>query len=116
MRLEDIPKHSPLVHQNGNSGDSLMKALEDFYTGLQEAREKIRECRPNARNYYPFPDASVRLDAARERVGGWERAIDKILLEIEEDLGFIFQQKDEMNPLTGNILAEPDADGEGSEA
>jgi len=91
---DDFPKHVPLIHLNGTSFESLTDSLEKLYGSLQAARDRIRECRPNGRDYYPFPDAATRLEAASERVGGWERAIDKILAEIEEDVGHIWRRRD----------------------
>lgn len=52
---------TPIIHLNGTSKESLLEALENAYAAVREAMDKLRECAPNGRDYYPEPG---RMDKA----------------------------------------------------
>ena len=52
---------TPIIHLNGTSREALSDALCEAYAAVNEALEKLRECAPNGRDYYPEPG---RMDKA----------------------------------------------------
>ena len=55
----------PCIHMNGTSEKSLLDAIEEAYMSLGVALDKLRECVPNARDYYVY--AGNKFDEAREQ-------------------------------------------------
>jgi hypothetical protein len=56
---------TPTIHSNGTSAKSLKDALEAAYDAANKARDMLRECRPNGRDYY-LPYGSTLRDAERQ--------------------------------------------------
>ena len=52
---KDEPVITPIIHLNGDRKDTLIRQLQDAYTAVNEARDALRACSPNARNYYLDP-------------------------------------------------------------
>lgn len=46
---------TPIIHGNGTSKESLLEALKVAYSAVRDAMDKLRECAPNGRDYYPEP-------------------------------------------------------------
>lgn len=85
--------HIPMIHLNGTSRERLLEHLENLYVYIHDADTTLRECYPNMRDYYPFPDGQARYDAARERVNGWQRLLDSIRTDIEADIAAIEERR-----------------------
>lgn len=54
--MTTLPKViTPIIHLNGDRRETLMENLESAYRAVDDAMDKLRECAPNGRNYYPNP-------------------------------------------------------------
>jgi hypothetical protein len=51
----------PRIHMNGDRASVLIEQLKDAYTAVKHAKEALKRCTPNSRNYYVvnglFPQA-----------------------------------------------------------
>ena len=82
----------PYIHQNGTSADELVQLRSDAYAALDEARESLKKCGPNGRDYYPYGDPSKFDDAIRQHMDRLRR-IDSIMKELEEEMEYIQSQE-----------------------
>lgn len=78
--------HTPMIHLNGTSKNDLVECLDQLYDAVNKAYYLTRPCSPNMRDYYPYSDGQARYEAARERIRGWQVALDAILKDIEADV------------------------------
>ncbi|HEY5865107.1 MAG TPA: hypothetical protein VI542_06075 [Candidatus Tectomicrobia bacterium] len=59
---------TPIIHPNGDSKETLLANLEHAYHAVREAMEALRDCSPNARNFYVQPGRMQKAEAQhRER-------------------------------------------------
>jgi hypothetical protein len=49
----------PTVHLNGTSKDELIAQYERAMHDLSAAIDSLRDCAPNARDYYPQSDSAI---------------------------------------------------------
>ncbi len=78
-----IPRCSPIVHLNGTSPERLIDALSDAYDAVNTAIDKLRECAPNGRDYYPEPGRMEKaIDQHRVRGEYLKAVLDSIQAEI----------------------------------
>ena len=78
---------APLVHLNGTSKEMLLEELENAYSALGEALDKLRRTAPNGRDYYVLQEGSLKRaeDEHRDRMV----RIDSVRKEIECLVGAI---------------------------
>jgi len=75
----------PTIHMNGTGFKTLMEQYEGAYRALSDALEKLYECAPNGRDYYPQGNEAIRT-AKKEhgaRVSSLIHARDEIAQLIE---------------------------------
>ena len=87
----------PCVHGNGTSKESLMNAIEEAYSAIGDAYEKLRQTAPNGRDYYvykdnPFErarqewvDRMQRLSSVRMELEAIANGIHDLEMEVEVD-------------------------------
>lgn len=63
----------PTLHLNGTSREGLLKPLTAVIRQLQRAQDDLRECCPNARDYYPQGPAV--FEAAVQQWQGFDRQL-----------------------------------------
>jgi len=60
---------TPIIHLNGDRRETLLENLENAYRAVDFALDKLRQCAPNGRNYYPAPGRMQLAEAQhRERM------------------------------------------------
>ena len=74
----------PTIHMNGSSVHDLSACLENAYAALRVAMEKLEECAPNGRDYYPQGNNAIN-QAMAEHYGR-----TKAILEIMRQLGELY--------------------------
>lgn len=77
----------PCVHLNGTSKQSLMDALEEAYTAVGDAMDKLRRTAPNGRDYYVYDNAAY--GRAADEHGARMAKLQDIRDEIEAIVGGI---------------------------
>jgi hypothetical protein len=77
----------PMVHMNGTGKQDLMNAIEEAYTALGVAYDKLRLTVPNGRDFYPYGPEAIKR-AVEEHRSRMVR-IDDIRNELEAIVGGI---------------------------
>lgn len=72
----------PFIHMNGTSRERLLEALEEAYCAVREAMDKLRECAPNGRDYYPAPG---RMEQAVAQHRGRQEHLQAVYDSIEAE-------------------------------
>ena len=57
--------HVPTIHLNGTPAGRLQEPLCEAHSALNETLDKLAECAPNGRDYYPQGEAAIN-EATRE--------------------------------------------------
>ena len=57
----------PTIHLNGTSAESLQEDLRKAHRALYDAREAMRQCAPNGRDYYVQKEAYRAIRTAEEQ-------------------------------------------------
>jgi hypothetical protein len=86
---------SPVIHLNGTSKDRLLESLSDAYHALSIAYEKLRECAPNGRDYYPQPGL---MEKAVEQHRQRQQHIQDVLTSIELECAAIDTSSEPTSP------------------
>lgn len=81
--MKELDLRVPTVHLNGTSKERLLEAIEEAYTAVGVALEKLSETAPNGRDYYPQgPDA---INQAQDE----HRARLQKLQDVREELEYL---------------------------
>ena len=79
-----------IIHCNGTGLTSLIKEREDVDDALVNALSKLRDMRPNGRDYYTEPGTFAQAQAQQERR---EDTLRLLLAEITEEIHALSAQK-----------------------
>lgn len=79
---------SPIIHLNGTSAQTLSDNLCDAYAAVTEAMEKLRQCAPNGRDYYPQPGLMALAEAQHRARGDMLKAVLDSLEAEAESIAF----------------------------
>lgn len=73
----------PCIHLNGDRKATLVGNLEAAYDAVRAAEEALRECSPNARNYYPDPG---RMELALTQHRARQEHLHAVLASLEAEV------------------------------
>ena len=90
MNPEKMVAVLPIIHLNGTSREALLNALESAYGAITEAMDKLCECAPNGRDYYPAP-GRMELALAQHRLRGEHLKAVRDSIQAEVD-GIVAQE------------------------
>ena len=76
----------PTIHMNGTSVEELMRVRDDFYVALNEAREKLAQAGPNARDFEPEAFTAVLAQHQRRFT-----ILNSLMAEIEVEMAYLDQ-------------------------
>ena len=79
----------PFVHLNGTGRDELYRQREAVWDALESVYAALREMSPNARDYYPYPDASKKMEAAVQQHRDRQRMVQELQDELELELDHV---------------------------
>jgi hypothetical protein len=88
--ITEPPHATPTIHLNGTSARMLREALEDAYTQAGTVVQRLRECRPNGRDYYP--QGPTAMAAAVAQADYRENLIHALRESLEAEIGRIDAQ------------------------
>ena len=81
----------PIVHLNGTSEEGLTAPMETAYAALSNAYDKMKQCAPNGRDYYPLAEGMLQL-ATGEHFARLKK-IHALMNELEQLIGYIRERK-----------------------
>ena len=90
INTKKIPVVAPCIHLNGTSAESLSNAMEAAYSALYKARDLLRQCAPNGRDYYI---GDVHLTQAEGQHRRRQLAIDAVMNSLETEMDLINQRQ-----------------------
>ena len=85
--LEQLGKViTPIIHHNGDTRETLLTGLKEAYRAVRSAQNALRDCAPNARNYYPEPG---RFEQAMEQHRGRVSALQTVIESLYDEARLI---------------------------
>ncbi len=72
----------PIIHTNGDTRETLLGNLSNFYYALREGDRALCQCGPNGRNFYPLPGL---MEKAVEQHRRRQATLAALIAEIEAE-------------------------------